>query len=205
MTSDDVLHRLRTATAGDHRRVEAALDLMHPALDPDQLARAMTALHGFWTAAEAGLDGWARRHPGDADRLDWSRRRRAQLYASDVAELGGTPSEERPPLPAVGGTDEALGRMYVLEGATLGGTFIDRHLSTLPALSGVRLRAFTPYGARTGAMWHAYRCATRAHVAGAGNADRVVDTACQTFAALARWVGEDRHLSRASVDLWTGL
>jgi heme oxygenase (biliverdin-IX-beta and delta-forming) len=84
--------------------------------------------------------------------------------------------------------------MYVLEGSTLGGTFIDRHLAGLPGLSGVRLRAFTPYGDRTGAMWRDFRRATRAHAAGTGDADRVVRAACDTFAALADWVGADRRL-----------
>ena len=191
MTSD-VLHRLRTATAADHERVETTLDLMDPALDRARLARAMTALHGFWAAAEDGLARWAARHPGDASRLDWSRRRRAHLYEADLSALGVGAAADRPVLADVDDTDGALGRMYVLEGATLGGTLIDRHLSTLPALSGVRLRAFSPYGEGTGAMWHAYRGATRAHVAAAGDADRVVDAACDTFATLADWVGADR-------------
>jgi heme oxygenase (biliverdin-IX-beta and delta-forming) len=194
MTSGDVLHRLRTATAEDHDRVEAALDLMDPALDRPRLVRAMTVLHGFWASAEDGLAGWADRHPGDAAGLDWPRRRRAPLYEADLRTLGETSTADRPDLPEVGDTDDALGRMYVLEGATLGGTFIDRHLSTLPALAGVRLRAFSPYGERTGAMWHAFRSATRAHTAAAGDADRVVAAACETFAALARWVGAGHRL-----------
>ena len=189
MTSGDVLRRLRTATAEDHERVETTLALLDPALDRDRLARALAALHAFWAAAEDGLARWADRHPADAARLDWAQRRRAPLYAADLAELGGTPSRARPVLPEVADTDQALGRLYVLEGATLGGTFIDRHLATLPALSGVRLRAFTPYGERTGAMWHAYRSATRAHAATAGDADRVVGAARDTVATLAHWVG----------------
>ena len=190
--TDDVLRRLRTATAEDHRRVEAVLDLMHPALDRDRLAASLATLHAFWAAAEEGLSRWAHRSPADAARIDWPRRRRAHLYAADLRTLGATVAGERPDLPDVRDTDEALGRMYVLEGATLGGTFIDRHLASLPALSGVRLRAFSPYGERTGAMWQAYRRTTREHVAATGDADRVVRSAGDTFAALARWVGAER-------------
>jgi heme oxygenase (biliverdin-IX-beta and delta-forming) len=191
--TDDVMLRLRTATADDHRRVETALDLMDPALDRDRLTAAMSALHGFWAAAEAGLAGWADRHPGDAALVDWPQRRRAHLYEADLEALGAAVLSAWPALPHVHDTDEALGRMYVLEGATLGGTFIARHLATLPAVSGVRLRAFSPYGERTGAMWHAYRRTTRAHTAEAGDADRVVRAACDTFAALARWVRAARR------------
>ena len=187
--TDDVLRRLRSATAADHERVEAALDLMRPDLDRPGLTVALTTLHGFWRAAEAGLDAWAARHPRDAARVQWSRRRRAALYAADLREMDAGPSPDEPSRPAVRDTDEALGRLYVLEGSTLGGTFIDRHLAGLPALTGVRLRAFSPYGERTGSMWASYRRVTRAHVAAGGDADLVVGAACATFAALAGWVG----------------
>ena len=187
--TDDVLRRLREVTAEDHERVETALDLMHPELDRPRLAAAMTTLHGFWRAAEGGLDDWAARCPADAGRVEWSRRRRGHLYAADLSSLGGPPAALEPALPAVRDTDDALGRLYVLEGSTLGGTFIDRHVAGLPALAGLRLRAFSPYGERTGAMWAAYRRATCEHVAADGDADRVVEAARATFASLAAWVG----------------
>ncbi|MGY1771498.1 biliverdin-producing heme oxygenase [Blastococcus sp. SYSU D00813] len=186
----DVLRVLRSATAAEHERVEETLGLMDPALTRRRLAAVLDLMHGFWTAAEAGLDAWAAREPAAAAELQWDRRRRAGLFAADLAVLGspaaGSPAA--PQLPPVADTDEALGRMYVLEGSTLGGTFIDRHLATLPELSGgVRLRAFSPYGDDTGAMWHAFRRATRAHVAGGGDPGRVVGAARTTFTVLADW------------------
>jgi heme oxygenase len=145
-------------------------------------------MHGFWSAAEAGLDRWAARHPADAARLDWAARRRTALFAGDLRTLGARPDGRVPELPPVARTDEALGRMYVLEGSTLGGTFIDRHLAGRAGLTdGARLRAFSPYGERTGAMWHAFRATTRAHVAAGGDAARVVAAARTTFAVLADW------------------
>ncbi len=185
----DVLTELRTATAVEHEQVESTLGLMDPQLDRDRLVEVLTRLHAFWTAAEAGLDAWARRSPADAVTVDWSRRRRASLFAADLRALGATPPDGgSPELPPVEDTDQALGRLYVLEGSTLGGTFIARHLATLPALGpGVRLGAFSPYGAETGAMWHAYRRVTRERVAAGGDAGRVVAAARATFTALAAW------------------
>jgi heme oxygenase len=185
----DVLAELRTATAVEHEQVESTLGLMDPQLGRDRLVAVLTRLHAFWTAAEAGLDAWAGRHPGDAETVAWSRRRRAHLFAEDLRALGAEPDTgARPELPAVEDTDQALGRLYVLEGSTLGGTFIARHLATLPTLGpGVRLGAFSPYGAETGAMWHAYRRVTRERVAAGGDAGRVVAAARATFTALAAW------------------
>jgi heme oxygenase len=87
----------------------------------------------------------------------------------------------------VADTDHALGRLYVLEGSTLGGTFIDRHLASLPQLSGVRIRAFSPYGSETGAMWAAFRRVVRERVAAGGDADAMIGSARETFRALAAW------------------
>ena len=185
----DVLRDLRAATAVEHEQVETTLGLMDPDLDADRLVGVLRLLHAFWRSAEDGLDAWAARSPADAAALQWDRRRRAGLYAADLAALGAAPADgDRPDLPGVPDTDAALGRMYVLEGSTLGGTFIDRHLATLPGLAGSpRLRAFSPYGADTGAMWAAFRRFTRSHVEDRGDAGRVVAAARSTFAVLADW------------------
>jgi heme oxygenase len=185
----DVLRRLRTGTAAEHRAVENALDLLSPQLTRARLGDVLTRMHGFWRAAEAGLDAWARDHPADAGRVQWSDRHRTGLFAADLAALGALPAGV-PELPDVPDTDAALGRLYVLEGSSLGGVFIDRHLATLPQLAGIgRLSSFSPYGERTGAMWHAFRTVTRARIAAGGDAGRLVDAARATFGALAAWCG----------------
>jgi heme oxygenase len=186
----DVLRRLRTETAAEHRAVEETLDLLSPSLARDRLVDVLTRMHGFWLSAEASLDAWARTEPADAAGVDWPRRRRAALFAADLATLAAPPATATPELAGVGDTDAALGRMYVLEGSSLGGVFIDRHLATLPQLAALGpLSAFSPYGEETGAMWHAFRTVTRARIAGGGNADRLVAAARETFGALAGWCG----------------
>lgn len=183
----DVMLQLRTATAPEHQQVEDTLALLDPDLTPARLTDVLRRMHAFWTAVEAGLDAWATAEPADAGAVDWAGRRRAGVFAGDLATLGARPLDAGPDLPAPAGTDGALGTLYVLEGSTLGGVFIDRHLATLPALADVRLRAFSPYGERTGAMWAGLRRATRDHVAGGGDPDAVVDGARRTFRALAQW------------------
>jgi heme oxygenase len=183
----DVLRRLRTGTAQQHEEVERILDLLDPALGRGRLVEVLDRMRGFWAAAEAGLDAWAAARPEDADAVAWPRRHRAALFAADVQALGGTVTREEPRLPPVTGTDAALGRLYVLEGATLGGTSIDRHLASLPQLSGARIRAFSPYGSDTGAMWAHFRRVTRDRVDAGGDPEVVVDAARVTFAALAVW------------------
>ena len=183
----DVLQLLRSGTETEHADVERTLGLMSPELQRARLVAVLDRLHGFWAAAEAGLDAWAERYPGAAGSVDWRRRRRTALFAEDLHALAAVGDAARPHLPRVRDTDEALGRLYVLEGSTLGGMFIDRHLAALPQLAGVRLRAFSPYGAQTGAMWAAFRRTTRDRVAAGGDPAVVVAAARQTFGALAAW------------------
>ncbi len=185
--TDDVLRLLRTGTAAEHEDVERTLDLLDPSLTRHRLAQVLDAMHGFWRAAEAGLDDWAARCPADAEGVDWPRRRRAALFASDLRQLGAPASDAAPLLPSVPGTDEALGRMYVLEGSTLGGVFIDRHLAALPELAGVTVGSFSPYGSETGAMWAAFRRSTRARVSAGGDAAAMLASARTTFSGLADW------------------
>ena len=186
-SGDDVLRRLRLGTAEEHEQVERTLDLLDPALDRARLAAVLDRMHGFWVAAEAGLDRWAAGSAPDADAVDWPRRRRAGLFAADLRALGSAPTAGTPQLPPLVGTDQALGRLYVLEGSTLGGVFIDRHLASLPALADVRVAAFSPYGADTGAMWAAFRRVTRERVHAGGDATAMVESARATFGALATW------------------
>lgn len=178
---------LRSGTAIEHANLERSLDLLDPELDRARLTGVLARMHGFWNSAETGLDDWAARFPAAAGQVSWERRRRAGLFASDLARLGASGAEVGPVLAIPSGTDEALGRLYVLEGSTLGGAFIDRHLATVPELRGLRLRAFSPYGAETGAMWHGFRRAARQRVAAGGDARTMVAAARQTFGALASW------------------
>jgi heme oxygenase len=183
----DVLRMLRTGTAAEHEDVERTLDLLDPALSRPRLTTVLSRMHGFWLAAEAGLDEWSRCCPEDAEAARWPERRRAGLFAADLHALGAAAGDAATGLAPLEGTDEALGRLYVLEGSTLGGAFIDRHLSGLPQLAGVRLRSFSPYGAETGAMWHAFRRTARDRIAGGGHPQAMVTSARATFGALADW------------------
>lgn len=183
----DVLSALRTGTATEHATVERILDLLDPVLGRPRLTEVLTRMHGFWVAAEAGLDAWAGRFPQDAAAVGWAGRRRAGLFAADLDALGADPARTAPDLPHPADTDEALGRLYVLEGSTLGGAVIDRHLAGLPELAALRLRAFSPYGVDTGGMWHGFRRAARAHVDGGGDPTAMVRSARTTFRALAAW------------------
>jgi heme oxygenase len=67
----------------------------------------------------------------------------------------------------------------------------DQDVLALPAVTSadeaLRLGTFTPYGSQTGAMWAAFRRATRAHALGGGDVAAMVRSARGHGRALADW------------------
>lgn len=102
-----------------------------------------------------------------------------------------------PPLP---GLPEALGCFYVLEGSTLGGQLILRHLKRHFADAPVGSFAFfRAYGDEAGPMWRAFGQALTAAAAQAASGDfdaRVVRGAQDTFDTFGTWLlRETTHAS----------
>lgn len=188
--------RLKELTAADHARVEAALDLLDPALTSADLGRAVATLHAFWLASEPAIERWAHDHTALAARLRWPQRRRSAHLADDVralGALGAPPAAVASALPALAGTADVLGWLYVAEGSTLGGALLSRVLVPLTDSLGVRLRSFAPYPDGPGSMWRDYLAVLAEWTDGdAARQDAVAAAALATFAALASWA-EFRH------------
>ena len=114
---------LRAATVDDHTRVDQLFSQLDLASDDDYLLflKAQAAAH---LPIEAALDA-----AGVAALLpDWPQRRRGELLAADLAELGA----ELPELiasPRIKGDASMWGALYVLEGSRLGGALLKRGLS----------------------------------------------------------------------------
>ena len=186
----DVLIRLRRQTQAVHAEVEAALDLMAPRVPLDRYRAVLARLHGVHAAAEPGLDEWHRRGSGldqprldrplldrrrlgrplparpglDWALLDWPGRRKLARLEADLADVGldrrALAALPVAPLPPVRSTPAALGTLYVLEGATLGGRVIGRHVGSLPGFPVRATRFLSGYGDDTGRRWHAWRRTT---------------------------------------------
>jgi heme oxygenase len=85
-------------------------------------------------------------------------------------------------------TAAGLGWLYVLEGATLGGAVIARHVRRAGTVPAAALSFHTLYGRSLGARWREYHAAVAAWVGeDARRADAVVAGALATFAALEDW------------------
>ena len=110
----------------------------------------------------------------DLDFFDIERAQREQLPR--VSEL-----------PSLSSRAEILGAVYVLEGSTLGGQIIARHLEEALGLrDGRGYRYFLSYGSRVSAQWKTFR-AELLRASSATNDPIILKAARGTFEILHRW------------------
>ena len=153
--------RLKEQTAVEHDRVEQSLPVMSVALDAATYIRTLQRLHGF----VLGWERWASQSACPEIQRLLRSRRRSELLLADLLHFSAcAPSEtyEGPRL-SPASLPQVLGAMYVMEGSTLGGQYIARHVESVLALSPGKGDAFfRGYGDATGSMWREIKTALTA-------------------------------------------
>jgi heme oxygenase len=186
-----LLERLRVETRPAHDQIEHALDLPGRMTSRDGYRAVLERFYGFHVAWEAAIE------PVIADHAFFHPRRKLDLLVQDLRALGlddrtmaGLP--RCLPLMPLPSPAAAFGAMYVVEGSTLGGSVIARHVER--AL-GLRPEAgcayFRSYGSATGRMWSAFRTRLMA-MSSPGVDDVIVASAQRTFDVMQGWLCEGR-------------
>jgi heme oxygenase len=143
--------RLRESTQDDHQRLESRLDILARIATTEGRRALVERFHGLHAETESAVEPWLAEVPG----LEFEARRRSVQLSADLHALGGAPSSRPAPAVVVAGVGEALGRMYVLEGSTLGGRVIRRAAEAHGG--GMRGLSFLdPYGERVGERWRTF-------------------------------------------------
>ncbi len=186
------LERLKRETAAAHEAVEHSIPLMSADLDLDRYTACLQRMAGIVGAWEAEA---ARVAPKSLRPL-LDERRRLHLLQDDLRTLGAPPATAPccPALPPMHTEPRLLGTMYVMEGSTLGGQLIARHLErTLGLMPGVGNSFFRSHAEHTGAMWRAFcghlRSAIPEHSAG-----EVIEAAQQMFYVFGTWTASPVEL-----------
>jgi len=181
-----LMARLKAATAAHHRDLERRLPLAREDLTLGGYRGVLARFLGFYEPwedrASAVLAGPL---PGF-----FGPRRKVPRLRDDLRWLGVDPGRPRrcPGLPPLDDPARVLGSMYVLEGATLGGGFVARHLErTLGLSGGLGTSFFRPYGADVGRMWADFGRTLEGH-APPGADGTIIASAVATFEALGRWL-----------------
>ncbi|HSK04949.1 MAG TPA: biliverdin-producing heme oxygenase [Kofleriaceae bacterium] len=186
--------RLREGTGAQHRVLDDALGfLLDPALTLERYRQVLAAYYGLYVPLEVRLRDLRQL----ADVPGAYVPDRSRLLAEDL-EFLGMPSAQRDALPlceepALAGRERLAGALYVVSGASLGGSFIAR---SVEHSLGVRAHAgasfFVGDGPDTGKRWKQVLCWLEALAAGGAAEDEILTGARQTFELFTRWLRQRR-------------
>ncbi len=183
------MQRLREATRQAHARIEGALPLLDPKLSRARYGAVVAAFFGFYVELEPRLLSAAGAHAAD---IELGRRAKVPMLRMDLQALGRSSIEiDALPrcvdLPHTITPSQALGVLYVVEGATLGGQVIGRNLGAALGLGATNGAAFfAGYGDETRAMWKRFS----EHIDSLDRLDSeaLIAAAIDTFERLRSWL-----------------
>lgn len=179
------LETFRSALRPLHDRIERTVDLIGDDVDLARYDRFLRRSYGFIASCEEQLDLDAA-----PTALRLAHRLKTDALTIDLRNRGMDPAavERAPAIPAVHGWPAALGYLYVIEGSTLGGQLLYRHLSTRLDLADTVTHYLRGYGASTGRQWRAFLDVLAPALAGAaGETEVITSTAAETFGLLERF------------------
>jgi heme oxygenase len=185
---------LRSETRAAHERIEkisALARLFAPDFSLAEYRRLLGQLYGFYAGLEVplfdNLDLADQAVLGHRRKLPWLERdlHTLGLAADEVARIAICAQ-----VPATQTTGQRLGVFYVLEGSTLGGQVICRHLL---AHFGSEIEPATHfyrgYGERTAQEWRAFHAHMEQRCAGdTEDGDVIIESANETFTSLSNWL-----------------
>ncbi len=180
---------LRAATWPSHQKLERRLDVKARFSTAHGYREHLEQMWGFY----APLEGRIEPHIGAALE-DFDSRRKMQLLTRDLLAVGASPSTidalpRADDLPSCQETADALGCLYVLEGATLGGrTLLPMVVRTLGVTPTHGAEFMASYGDRIEVMWRSFGAALDAWCSGTHRSMRAREAAVATFESLGEWL-----------------
>ncbi|HEY0791774.1 MAG TPA: biliverdin-producing heme oxygenase, partial [Chthoniobacterales bacterium] len=164
------------------------LPLLADNLDLFTYRSVLECFFGLYAPLEEGL---GKLRPCLAELTDLEQRWKTPLLAHDLSALGvrlpDVPLSPYGNLP-LESRAQALGVMYVLEGATLGGQIMARHVRERLHLDEANGASFLQgYGRLTGPRWQAFLTVARRLIGDHAEASEAVASAGRTFEAFLSW------------------
>ncbi len=182
-----ILPRLKQETLPLHEQIEQRVDVLNRLTSVASYRELLIAFYGYYAPLEQALEKFAWHAIG----LDWDERRKVPKLETDLQRLGTEPASiaRCQLLPALPDPASALGCLYVIEGATLGGQIIHKELATRTMISEENGGAFfSCYGDQVGPRWAAFRAAVVDFATTADRENRIVLAAKDTFQKFDDWL-----------------
>jgi heme oxygenase (biliverdin-IX-beta and delta-forming) len=188
-----VMLRLKEETGLYHAQLEAnprSQAMLSATVTRDTYRSLLVDSYGFYRPLETQLEqiDWA------SLKFNYEARRKLPAMQADLRFLGmNTVDLLDIPLccdsPSITTLGQALGTLYVLEGATLGGQIISRHLKANLGLDAEHGSSFfCSYGESVSPMWREYMLLATRYAESAHAEDEMIVAAIATFASFHDWL-----------------
>lgn len=185
-----IMTKLKEQTKQQHEMLERNLNILSKTETVDAYKSLLEKFYGFHFPLENHLFAEAEKYNVNIDLKD---RRKARMIVEDLLFLGMTEDEisnlpKCEELPALGSKAHILGCFYVIEGSTLGGQFISRHIKEKLGFDERGTSFFRSYGEKTGAMWKAFGNALNEYAFDRNEDEAIIESAKETFTKFDRWL-----------------
>lgn len=195
-----VLQRLREETSRNHSVIESQMPVLDPSMSREIYCQLLTRFWGYYAPLEGLLRAKIDIYWPDQEYI-CSERAKVPHLEKDLQALGESPEllERCTNLPQLKTPAQVLGCLYVIEGATLGGQIISKHLLANLGLgpdSGAAF--FNGYGANIGHQWQSFRLFLTSNAEPVDQDDAIVVSANATFKTLSQWL-----FSASTRKLWS--
>ncbi|QRR02126.1 biliverdin-producing heme oxygenase [Dyadobacter sandarakinus] len=186
------INELRTQTSESHQQLEENMlskALLLPEVSLADYQTYLSRLYSITLGCETHV------FPAIATIFpDLAERYRAARIKNDLIVTGFSAEEvDNIPVPELPFTGQAgaAGVMYVLEGSTLGGRVIYKHVQQHLGLTCEHGASyFCGYGPQTGSMWKAFVSRLTAYADSPEKAGKIIESATQTFTLIDNWLSE---------------
>ncbi len=188
-----ILAKLKESTRDQHNALETVVDVLNKSFTSPDYRELLTKFYRFYSAIEPQLPVSLLADAG----FEVEPRLKTPLLERDLETLGVLAEVRALPawtdIPSTANAAQAFGSIYVMEGATLGGQVITRHLKEHLGLTPDNGGAFfNSYGPMVGPMWKEFgRIVTEYSEKNSGDDDTIVENARETFDCFRRCFEED--------------
>ncbi len=178
---------LKEVTAGVHSQLEKKMDIMSHLNTRSDYLELVKKFYQYYLSVEPILKNFSPRLPMEG-------REKLPLLTKDLLNLGLSGADiealTKAPIPSLQSLPEAIGALYVLEGSTLGGQVISKHLQNKLQITPDSGGAFFwAYGNKTMPMWLSFKNFLNSDdTAGLQENPKVLESAKETFLSMEKWL-----------------
>jgi heme oxygenase (biliverdin-IX-beta and delta-forming) len=182
--NESILARLKSRTAHQHQATEATVDLMRDDYTLEDYRNLLVRFYSFYKPFEAKM---SENLAANSVEFNHHERLNTPKLIADLTSLGMSENdlsqvESFADVPKLDSKERIFGSLYVIEGSTLGGQVISRHLKQKFDIDETNGAAFfSGYGKDTGKMWNGYREAVTNFAETDADTEEIIAGANETF------------------------